>query len=193
MRRCILSFALLCGLTTVRAQGIDIGVKVGLSSTQIDHFLNSKSRTGFLGGLFVALKTSDSFAIQPELLFAQSGDKSDLRKIRTDRLSVPIMLKYRIFPAINLIAGPIFNFKLGKKTDLGKGYAAMRDQIAHKEFVLDAGFGLVLNLPLGFHGDLRYTLGLSSALENKGDKSLGFSARDCKSKGWQITVGYSFL
>ncbi|MEH0007648.1 MAG: porin family protein [Flavobacteriales bacterium] len=187
MRKYILLFAWICGLTTAGAQNIDMGVKVGFSSTQIDNLLDSKSRSGFLGGLFVTLKTGDTFAIQPELLFTQSGGEFDFGRIRLDNLSIPIVFKYEIFSPLSLVAGPIFNFKLHDHISFREGYAAVKGQIARRGFVLDSGFGVALDLPLGFRVDLRYIMGLSNALKNKSGDLSGFSARG-KSKGWQITV-----
>lgn len=188
MRKYILFFVWICGLTAAGAQDIDIGVKAGFSSTQIDNLLDSKNRSGFLGGLFVTLKTGDAFAIQPELLFIQGGGEFEFGRIRLDNLSIPIVCKYEIFSPLSLVAGPIFNFKLNDHTSFREGYAAVKDQIKRRDFVLDSGFGVALDLPLGFRVDLRYIMGLSNALKNKGGDLSGFSARGCKSKGWQITV-----
>lgn len=192
MRKYILSLLLLGSLALAKAQGIDIGIKAGFNTRQLDDHQGS-NRSGFVGGVFMALKTSDKFAIQPELLFVQKGEKFDFGAVKLNALSLPVLFKYKVFSPISLEAGPIFNFKLTDHVNFGEKYADLKDKIKSKAFGLGAGIGVALDLPLGLCAGVRYTLRLLNSVQNQSDKNLDLFGKNGKFRSWEFTIGYSIL
>lgn len=180
-------------LSTAAAQGIDIGIKAGFNSSQLNGYKGSENRTGLVGGLFAVLNPGGPLAIQPELLFVQKGQRFKFGSITLNQLSIPVLLRYELFSPLSLVAGPIFNFRLSDGMDLGSKYASLKDKIKSKAFELGAGIGVALRLPLGLHADLRYNMSLLNTVQNKSGSDLDVFGKNGKFRAWQFTIGYALL
>ena len=103
---------------------IALGFKAGLNVSNIydcskENF-NTKSKTGFAGGFFLALPVCRYFGIQPELMYSQRGFKgagrfmgSDYDLSRTSGyLDVPLFLSFKPLEGISVLFGPQYSFLL---------------------------------------------------------------------------------
>ena len=117
---------------TAEAQGgrqVDFGVlaggtfsKFGGADKDIFGAGSSKTRVGFAAGGFVAVSLAPAFAIEPEVLFVQKGQKGELTggtaQVKLSYLEVPLLLKVRMPAKGNgsqfsphAYAGPAIGFK----------------------------------------------------------------------------------
>ncbi len=163
-----LAFIVFCAYGAV-AQGISGGLKVGAN------FANQKydsdfgdisldSRTSFHVGGYLNFGVSETFAIQPELLYNSIGAKQDEVAMKTDYLSIPIMLQYSPVPVFNIHAGPQIGLLLSAKAEADGESVDMKD--FYKGLDLGVGVGAGVNLPMGLGFSVRYVLGLANIADS---------------------------
>jgi hypothetical protein len=171
------------------AQGISGGLKAGVN------FSNQKwsasgisasadARTGFHVGGYLNIGFSESFSVQPELLYNSVGAKFGDDAIKTDYISLPIMVQYNPIPLVNLHVGPQFGFLMSAKAD----DEDVKD--AFKGLDLGVGFGAGLNLPMGLGVQARYVLGLSNISEESDEF---FGDVEVKNTAFQISLTYKLF
>ncbi len=187
---CLVSIAILfLAVSPGRAQNLEKGFKFGLSlanwsGASIDEEFTS--RTGFAAGVYLGLKISEGFSLQPEILYVQKGTKiadSDSKVVfRADYLEIPILAKYAfsLSPDVRIFvfAGPAIALKVSGKLfvevdDFSDSY----DLEELKSTDIGLAFGGGIEIPLGalrLSADLRYTLGLTNIYEGDDIKNGAF-------------------
>lgn len=169
MKKSLVTFSLIafCAYGAV-AQGISGGLKLGANFANqkwsMDGFdVSPDARTSLHGGLFLTVMVSETFGIQPELLYNSVGSKFDLfgseAVQKLDYLTVPILLRYNPVPVFNIHAGPQFGFLLSAKAEADGDSEDIKDNL--KGLDLGLGFGAGVDLPMGLGISARYVLGLS--------------------------------
>ncbi len=121
--------------------------KAGLSNVtaKVD-FLGtsvSDSEMGFLVGVGYNFEVSDTFEVEPSVLYSLVKDLNSLY--------IPIMAKYKVADEFSIQAGPQINYLL---EDLPEG-----------EFGLDLAFGVGYNFSEQFFADARYAIEVSRDIE----------------------------
>ena len=123
MHRIFLSILLTTTASVAAAQNVRFGVKAGPSYTKFRGVdpaqLSSASnayRLGFHAGVLAEVKVTDTFSVQPELLYSQKGAKNKLVSEVYDvfsYLDLPIMVKARLGETgFFLEGGPQFGYLL---------------------------------------------------------------------------------
>ncbi len=204
MKKLLVIVAVLAIATTSFGQ-TTFGVKAGLNIANMKYSgsgldISPDSKVGPAIGLFAKFNVSESFAVQPELLYSAKGSKIEISEggasasstIKLNYISLPIMAKYYVSPGFNLQAGPQIDFLLSAKedwemsmgTDSESGSDDIKEDVNGIDFGLGFGLGYDLEMGLGF--DARYVLGLSELAKDPED------GVKTKSTGFQITVSYAF-
>lgn len=129
----ILFVALLLTSAIVFAQKtpvFQLGIKGGANITKIDgKNFKDEFKYGYTLGGFAVIKLSEKFQVQPEVLFNQFNSRSDsnfnsiyarenLKDVKLNYLSIPILLNYSPVKFFTLQAGPQFGFLLNKNDNL---------------------------------------------------------------------------
>ena len=198
-------------LSSVNAQDITFGAKAGINIANLDVTdANIDSRTSLHLGVTAEFEISDTFSIQPELLYSSQGaTESDTEEISSFRyvsendwklnyIQIPIMVKFYASEGLSLEAGPQIGFLasaevdfVNTETDLLTGTSDRNSgTIDAKDLVksvdLGLNFGLGYKLDSGLNFALRYNLGLSNIYD--------VSETDVKIKNrvFQLSVGYTF-
>jgi|SRR5699024_10272398 len=180
MKKIILLAMALCFAVGSHAQSLDLGIKLGANFAQLRDVKHADSKTGFVGGAFLAVGF-EKFAIQPEILYSQQGSKFDIDDFDLDYINVPIMFKfYLIGHSLNVQAGPQFGFVV--HDDL-PSFGDINEQVKAKNFDFSGAVGLGLDLAFGIRLDARYHFGLTDVSNNLNGKNSVIS----------LAVGYSFL
>lgn len=170
------------------AQGISGGLKAGVNFANQKYSgggfsANADGLTGFHFGGYLNIGVSESFGVQPELIYNAVGAKFGDAKFNTNYLSVPVMLKYNPVPIFNIHAGPQFGFLLSAKQE---------DEDV-KEFMkgldLGLGVGAGVDLPMGLGITVRYVMGLSN-ISDEADDLEGVSV---KNTAFQVSVSYKLF
>ena len=177
------------GFSNVNAQEVKFGAKAGVNFASIggDDTDGQKSRTSFHVGGVAEIGISDTFAVQPELLYSSVGTKFDEGdgEIKLDYISLPIMAKYKVAEGFSLEAGPQIGFLLSAKAEGGGESVDVKDFVKGLDLGVGVGAGYTLDSGLNFAA--RYSLGLSNI--NDGEGSDDFKNQN---NVFQISVGYFF-
>ncbi|SEF78281.1 porin family protein [Algoriphagus boritolerans] len=192
MKKLIFSAILFCGIVFAGySQNGGFGIKVGLSSTEVDfknkQFTPQGSQTGYHVGVFGRIGGA-GFFVQPELLFTQTSGKflnnGDEFKAEFNRLDIPVMVGMRFLKVLRLQAGPIASLNINSK--LKEAGSTVSDaEFKNATLGYQAGVGLDLgNLSI----DGRYEGGLSKWTEN-----IGSFNTDNRINQWVLSVGFKIF
>ena len=178
MKKLILILVATITVTTVSAQGLDLGIKAGANFANITDASGLSNKTGFVVGVFAGAKLGDKLAIQGDLLYSQQGAEFDGGSIDLNYVNVPVVLKYYVTENFNLQAGPQFGFIVDDN------FTEVFGNIAEAEsFDLTGVAGVAYDFPLGIRVSGRYNFGLTDIMNSGSGKNSVIT----------IAVGYSFL
>lgn len=173
---------------TAQAQDIAFGVKAGLNIADLGGDAEtSGSRAGLHIGGLAEFKLTETFSVQPELLYSMQGAKADNGAggefdVNLDYINVPIMAKYYIMEGLSIEAGPQIGFLMSADVD---GEDA-DDDYKSIDFALNGG--VAYDLPMGVFFQARYSAGLSSIAEDVE----GLESVDTMNNVISFSVGYKF-
>ena len=171
MKKIILTVAAIFAFGVASAQDMKFGVKAGFTSSNFTGDVSGLDANGgfYVGGL-VDFTISESFHVQPELLYSIEGAKD----AKLNYLRIPIMAKYYVMEGLSLQAGPEIAFKAGGDD--------IKDAVKSMDYGLGIGAGYELASGLMF--DARYNLGLADISDD--------STFEIKNTSFQIGLGYRF-
>lgn len=132
------------------------GIKGGLnvSNLYIDDLDDENARYGFNVGVFGQVLASETFAIQPELLFSTKGAKADYKgiidqtvKYNINYLDLPILAVFKLGESAEIHVGPylsyLLNANISYSGDVTSGSDDIdRDNLKSFDYGLVGGFGL---------------------------------------------------
>jgi hypothetical protein len=178
----------------VFAQGISGGLKVGanFANQKIDSDVvdfSPDARTSLHLGLFLTVMVSETFGVQPELMYNSVGSKFELGGsdlvTQLDYLTVPVMLRYQPVSVFNIHAGPQFGFLMSAKAKMDGDSDDIKDN--YKGLDLGLGVGAGVDLPMGLGFSARYVLGFANVAEDSsnGDK--------LTNTAFQLSATYKFF
>lgn len=196
----VAALAITAGARIAGAEGsrVSVGIRGGLNLASFHGDdagggnLVPKNRTGFSGGVFVGIRLTQNFLIQPEVLYSQKGVKYWISgvgegfTVKVDYVEIPVLLKAcfgsgGVKPSV--FAGPAVAFKVRAKIVIEDEEESAED---FRGTDFGGVFGAGLDVAVGsgsFTIDGRYTLGLRT-LDNF---SVGI-----KNGVWSFSVGYTF-
>jgi hypothetical protein len=169
MKRIILVFLATLATGMVAQAQVALGVKGGISSSNVDvknvknsfaQFKDKDNITGYHLGAFVRVKTG-SLLIQPEAVFTSSGGKvavirdpngtgvETTEKFKFNRLDVPVLLGLSFFKVAHIQAGPMASILMNGKFQ-GQD---LENYLDKTDFGWQAGVGLDIG---NVTADVRY-------------------------------------
>ncbi|MEX2232056.1 MAG: porin family protein [Cyclobacteriaceae bacterium] len=180
----------------VFAQGISGGLKVGanfanqkFSGDGLD--ISPDSRTSMHLGLFLTAMVSETFGIQPELMYNSVGSKFDLLGNellqKLDYLTIPVMLRYQPVSVFHIHAGPQFGLLLSAKSEYDGDSQDTKED--YKGMDLGVGIGAGVDLPMGLGISARYVMGLSNIAESEDPDEEG----TLKNNAIQLSITYKIF
>lgn len=92
----------------LQAQSFSVGLKAGGQYTDYTKTDDAQGALLYHGGVFAAYSLSDKFAVQLEALYSLQGEngKEDATfEERATYINAPLMLKYRMAPRLQVVAG----------------------------------------------------------------------------------------
>jgi hypothetical protein len=167
--------------------GIKAGVNFSSQTYSGSGFsLSPDGLVGFNGGVYLTAMFTENVGIQPEILYSLQGVQNTSNgttfKDKFGYINVPILFRYNVIPAFNIHAGPQVGFLLSADETQGSNTASFKDQVKGTDFGL--AFGAGFDLPAGFNGGLRYSLGLSDI------NGVSGSSTSIKNNNLQIYLGW---
>jgi len=170
-------------MVSVNAQAT-FGAKAGLNVANFSgDVTDNKTLVGFNVGVFVEIELSESFKLQPELLYSTQGTKFKEEGVSIDfemnYINLPIMFKYAVAEGFYLEAGPQIGFLVTAEA-FG---IDVKDEMESVDFGANLGFSYDFTDEL-FAG-ARYNIGLSNVVKDSGDESI-------KNSVLSFSLGYKF-
>ena len=192
MKTKFLTLALFFGIvSTINAQSTtresNVGIKGGynLAAVSFDGDGETGQRHGFHVGVYGESFLSDSFSIQPELMYSQQGyeitNGNGTFTQKLNYINLPVMLK--AYPAKNffLEAGPQIGLAISHKEEYD-GLFNSTTEYDPNSFDWGVNFGGGIKTDSGVSFGVRYHLGLGDLYED--DKA--------QNRVWQFSVGFDF-
>ncbi|MDI6034619.1 porin family protein [Flavobacterium sp. LB2P84] len=196
MKKIILTVVMAFTFGFVNAQekaDMAFGVKGGLNISTITNAdvdgVNSKSLVGFHVGFFGEFMISNTFAIQPEVLYSAQGTKFEFEgldgDLKLDYITIPVMAKYYVADAFSLEVGPQIGFLVSAKAKSGGESEDVKDELKSTDVSLN--FGLGYDITENFMIGARYNFGLTRLQDE-----LFPDEDESKNSVFQISIGYKF-
>lgn len=173
----------------ISAQNITYGAKGGLNfATMVGEDAEDiDKRTSFHLGITAEIEISDTFSIQPELLYSGQGFKTDVDDesdtVSVDYITLPVMAKFYVGNDFSLEAGPQIGFLVSAESD-GED---VKEFLKSTDFALNLGAGYKINSKMNIN--LRYSMGLTDVLKGEGEDD---EAADFKHSVFLLSIGYNF-
>jgi len=166
--------------------GVKGGLNFASASIEGADGLDTKSKTGFHGGIFLAFKLN-KIAIQPEALWSVQGVTTSFDdfgvpvELDTDLnyVNIPIMVKIYLIKGLHLELGPTFGLLISAET------AGIDVKEELKSSDISASFGVGYDAIMGLGGGIRYNLGVSDILEDPA------SGESWKNNNLMVSVWYA--
>lgn len=175
---------------------VRLGLEAGGSLSDIRYDPNKISvnengiHPGFIGGAFLQLNLSSSFALQPEVLYVQKGTHDVSFTAEFDYVEVPVLLKYYL-PGVgvspNLFIGGSVAFNVSAQNNPDNGGAPFKwnsNDVSSTEENLIVGVGVDFDK---FSVSGRYEMGLSDVTTSN------YGPNSFQNEIFNVMVGYSFL
>lgn len=152
MKKILLSvIVMIVFIGVASAQAPRFGVKAGVNFARLGADADDlDGLISFYAGGLADITVSESFHVQPEVMFSAEGAK----EAKIGLVRVPIMAKFYIGKSLNLQAGPSINLKLLTDDD------EVDDIIKRVDYGL--ALGAAYELPGGLFCDVRYNFSLTS-------------------------------
>jgi hypothetical protein len=192
MKTKFLTLALFFGIvSTINAQSTtresNVGIKGGynLAAVSFDGDGETGQRHGFHVGVYGESFLSDSFSIQPELMYSQQGyeitNGNGTFTQKLNYINLPVMLK--AYPAKNffLEAGPQIGLAISHKEEYD-GLFNSTAEYDPNSFDWGVNFGGGIKTDSGVSFGVRYHLGLGDLYEDD----------NAQNRVWQFSVGFDF-
>ena len=143
------------------AQETSFGIKAGANLANLTGDVeDTKMLFGAYGGAFAHIGISETFGIQPEVLFSMEGAKSSGEDLALSYINIPVMLKYSNPSGFFAELGPQIGILTSAKLKLDGGSVDFKDYLKSTNFVLGIGAGYNVTPQIGVGA--RYNLGLSN-------------------------------
>ena len=179
------------------------GIKAGINRSNVydaqgvDFVANPK--TGFVGGVYVALPIGGFLGVQPEILISQKGFSSSgtmfgdpyyLERTST-YLDIPLQLQLKPFRFLSLLGGVQYSYLLRQTDEFTNGESTVAQS---EEFSNDNIRKNILGAVIGFDINIRHVvLSGRSCWDFRANRGDGSSYTPRYKNVWlQATLGYRF-
>jgi Outer membrane protein beta-barrel domain len=180
---------------TLRAQ-LSAGIKAGVNMSTLvvdDGDTDYGYAPGFQFGGFLEFSLP-KISVQADVVYSQQGSSIDVNgeelKAVAKYVNVPVVIKYKIIPLVNIQVGPQFGFLTCMESDYHPVVSTpFKDQDytkAYKKSDFGVNVGVGLDLPKGLLVDARFYLGLSDINDYEGIEST-------RNRMMQITIAYKLF
>lgn len=161
---------------------VSLGIKGGVNFANIDGDVNSvdfSTRSSYHVGLLAQFRLSETFSIQPEVLYSVQGAKVESDALTMEDLdlkyiTVPVIAKVYLFPKLlSVEVGPQFGFMIDDN---------IQETFKKEEFDFSLVGGLAVDIPGGLFVQARYVTGMTEFSKEA----------KLKNRNLQLSIGFKF-
>lgn len=178
-----------------------LGAKVGVNIANVYDVdqgnFNSAKKSGFMGGVFMNIPMGKLLGIQLEGLYSQKGTKATgtingaeySLKRTTNSADIPVLLQFKPFRHLSIVAGPQFSYLLSQKDVYDNADNTVVTQQFHNQDLRKANIGVVGGIDINIlHMVLSGRVG-ADLQKNTSNNTLAPSYKNI----WgQVGVGFRF-
>ncbi|MBL3656896.1 porin family protein [Fulvivirga sediminis] len=195
---------MLVGVKQASAQEARSGIKGGLnlSNLYVDDVDDENVRVGFTAGVYTQLMLGESFAIQPELLYATKGASTEYGSndvfdidgkadFNLNYIELPVLATFKLGDAVDINVGPYVSYLVGTSIDSDddifgeNSYDLDRDDFKKFDYGLSGGVGFNFSaITLG----ARYNYGLAEIADSDDAE---FFLGDAKNSSATVFVAFN--
>jgi Outer membrane protein beta-barrel domain len=193
--------------TSSASSNFKFGIKAGVNfaNLQTQNVDNNNVLTGFNAGIFAKVPITESFAIQPELLYTTKGAKltynnyfvNGTAKFNLNYIELPVLVVLNLTNNFNIHAGPYVAYLVdGKATNDPQGTLFDIQNNLNNEDYNKFDTGLVFGL--GYDADqigfgVRYNYGLQKVGKERSFLGTNYTFPDGKNSVINLYFSYSIL
>ncbi len=147
-------------------QAQSVGFKAGLSVSNLQGEISTKSRFDAAVGFYADLDYNDRLSFQVEVVLNRIGatERATEQAFRLHYIAVPILVKYDVLDRISLYAGPQISFLSTAQTYLDEEVFDVNDAVNTADFGVAAGF--TYQFPSSLNIDIRFYQGMIKVYKN---------------------------
>jgi hypothetical protein len=180
MKRFATILLVVVAMNQTYAQFFQVGVKAGLSSSQLKvnevfspgdggesiYYKSGEAVLGWHLGLYSRIKISKVY-FQPELLYSSTGGKIKVSndgvdypgfgEIKLDKLDIPIMAGFYVSKSFRIYVGPVFSYLISEKSVWNTTIDIFKQDFQKGTIGYQAGIGFdisLVSLDLKYEGNL---------------------------------------
>ena len=200
MRKIILmTFALSMFAVAANAQYLGIKGGMNLSNLRADNVTDENMRVGYHFGAYLNFPISESFALQPEVLYSTKGSKMEYdydlgifgnikgnAKVKLDYIDIPLLGVFRVGDNFELHVGPYFGFLANSNYELEGSIDSDGDGDLDSDSFKSLDYGLVGGFAINIKAiqiGARYNYGLQKVQDSDFAKAL---LGDAKNSYFQV-------
>jgi hypothetical protein len=177
-----------------------VGIKGGLnvSNLYVNDVDDENARFGFNAGFYGQILSSETFAIQPELLFSTKGTQADYGgivnstvKFNLNYIDLPVLAVIKLGPSAEIHAGPYFSYLVNANIDYSGNIGSGNDEI-NRDNLKSYDWGWSGGLGLNFGGvqiGARYNYGMVKIADSEGARQL---LDNSKNSVAQLYIAFNF-
>jgi outer membrane protein OmpA-like peptidoglycan-associated protein len=158
--------------------------------------LESKSRTGVVGGFFIDIPFSRLLSIEPNFLYSQMGSKlkgvsnstSGEADQKLNYFSMPLLLKFNLSPHFSFLVGPQFDFLTSVKLTTDNTSISNDGKFVKNDIAATAGIQFWMGRYLGI--DARYIYGTKNIAYYNNSTTANFGKT--YNQAFQVTANFRF-
>ncbi|MDL5511366.1 porin family protein [Arenibacter sp. M-2] len=190
----LLSLLLILSFTIFAQSKSQLGIRIGANNAKVLHS-QLDSKTGLYAGLFLAVRLTDSYTLQPEIAYSNQGGKASIRNgenLNINYVSIGLANKFFVSPHQG------FHFILGPSLDVNfddNFINLINDndnslEITPIDLALFGGIGYEFDFGLAL--ELRFKQGLIDLDFNDSGEYGGNSEENQLNRVIQIGLAYKF-
>jgi hypothetical protein len=173
MKKSLLLFVCAVAIATISQAQVRFGFKGGANLANLTGDIEGvKMKTGFNAGAVAKISVSESFSVQPELVYSIQGaieEETDI-KINMNYINIPIMFQYNI-AGFMLETGPQVGILASAKAKLDGETEDIKELFKKTDFSWGIGIGYQMS-GSGLGLNARYNIGLGKINDSEGDEKV---------------------
>lgn len=160
----------------------EFGLKGGVNFANLDDDANGNTdaRTGFHAGALAHIHLSNSFAVQPEVVFSTQGAEYENGKLKLNYINIPVLAQYMFGNGFRLQTGPQLGILTTSEFESGDTETDV-DNLKNADIGWAFGASYITKMRWGI--DARYNLGFTD---------ISKANADVNNRVWQVGVFYQF-
>lgn len=175
MKKNLLLIVCTIAITTLSQAQVNFGLKGGANLANVNGDLDgTKMKIGYHAGLLAKISVSESFSIQPELVYSNQGTKLEedvTVNFNLNYINLPVLFQYNTKVGFFAETGPQAGYLVSAKAKAEDQSADIKEMFKSIDFGWAVGIGYKM-AGSGLGLNARYNIGLGKINDSDGDEKI---------------------